>query len=143
MEKKENNLPGLNNHNSFARIIKNLWGDNFVFTDCWYERINENTWREIFSRRFKNVVFKRNGEFEKYIIKHLPVNSDDFEELERVISIYSSIFTKTNSNKQKSYIEKECREVFYTPELTNKVGKYACIHNKLKYFCAECRGVDY
>ena len=157
MEKTENNLPCINNHNSFAKIIKNLFYDDFVFSDCWYERyqrspnqrserINEDTWHAISSRRFKNAVFKRDGTFEKYIRKHMEGNkyvefsNSDFEELDRAISIYRSIFINTNSNKQRGYIEKECREVFYKRELPNKIGKYKCVHNKRKYLCKDCGG---
>ena len=157
MEKTENNLPGIDNHNSFAKIIKNLFHDDFVFSDCWYERRqrspsqsserkNEDTWHVISSCRFKNVVFKRDGAFEKYIRKHMEgkkyveFSNSDFEELERTISIYRSIFINTNSNKQRGYIEKECREVFYKTELSNKIGKYKCVHNKRKYLCIDCGG---
>ena len=31
-----------------------------------YERINQDAWQAISSCRFKNVVFERNGRFEKY-----------------------------------------------------------------------------
>ena len=151
MEKTENNLPGIDNHNSFAKIIKNLFHDDFVFSDCWYERyqrspnqrserISEDTWHAISSCRFKNVVFKRDGAFEKYITKYLEFSNSDFEELDRAISIYRSIFINTNSNKQRGYIEKECREVFYKSELSNKIGKYKCIYNKRKYCCVDCGG---
>ena len=37
MEKTQNSLPGINNHNDFAKIIKNLFHDDFVFNYCWHE----------------------------------------------------------------------------------------------------------
>ena len=151
MDKTENNLPGIDNHNSFAKIIKNLFHDDFVYNDCWYERhqqrpnqsskrINEDTWHAISSQRFKNVVFKKDGAFEKYVRKYIEFYNSDFEELDRTISIYMDIFINIGSNKQRGYIEKECREVFYKNELHNKIGKYKCVHNKIKYSCADCGG---
>ena len=38
MEKTQNSLPGINNHNDFAKIIKNLFHDDFVFNYCWHEK---------------------------------------------------------------------------------------------------------
>ena len=153
MEKTQNSLPGINNHNSFAKIIKNLFHDDFIFSDRWYEKSktnsevkpepssDEDSWFEISSFRFKNTVFKQGGEFEKYILGYIYSNPDP-EELERLISIYRSIFINSNSGKQRGHIEKECREVFYNPELKVKIKirKYQCIHNKRKYFCVDCGG---
>ena len=150
MEKKQNSLPGINNHNHFAKIIKKFFHDDFVFSarasdsDCWYEKSKKNLveydWVEITSSRFKNIVFKKNGEFEKYILGYINSNPDP-EELERLLSIYRGIFINSNSYKQRGYIEKECREVFYKPELENKIRrKYQCIHNKRKYLCVDCDG---
>ena len=42
--------------------------------------------------------------------------------------------------RQRGYIEKECREVFYKTELKNKIVKYRCVHNKNKYKCVDCGG---
>ena len=111
MEKTENNLakqlPDINDHNSFAKIIKNLFHVDFVFgeagdgalSECWYERINGDgefgsAWQAISSCRFKKIVFERDGALEKYIRKHIEKsnNDEDFEELNRTISIYRSIF---------------------------------------------------
>ena len=135
-------IPDINNHNNFAKISKNLFHDDFVFNCCWHEKIktnsDEDSWLEISSCRFKNTVFKKDGELEKYILGYIYSNPD-LEELERLVSIYSSIFINTNSYKQRGYIEKECREVFYKPELKNKISKYQCVHNKRKYLCVDCR----
>ena len=158
---KMEKIPGKNNHNGFAKIIKNLFHDDFVFSasasgiDRWYEKnkerrpsseseageqsSHEDAWFEISSLRFKNTVFKKNGKLEKYIMGYIHSNND-LEELERLISIYSDIFTKTDSWRQRGYIEKECREVFYKTELKNKIGKYRCVHNKNKYKCVDCGG---
>ena len=40
-------------------------------------------------------------------------NDEDFEELNRTISIYRSIFLNKATSKLRIYIENECREVFY------------------------------
>ena len=87
---KMEKIPGKNNHNGFAKIIKNLFHDDFVFSasasgiDRWYEKnkerrqsseseagevklataeqsSHEDVWSEISSLRFKNTVFKKNG----------------------------------------------------------------------------------
>ena len=45
MDNSQNNtstLPDKNEHNSFAKIIKNLFEKDFTFSDCWYERITTN-----------------------------------------------------------------------------------------------------
>ena len=157
MEKKQNSLPDINNHNHFAKIIKNFFHDDFVFGDCWYEKrktnpeakpeakpgpipeseageqsSHEDDWVEITSCRFKNIVFKKDEELEKYILGY--INSHpDLEEFERLLSIYRRLLKNSNSYKQRGYIEKECREVFYKPELENKIRrKYQCIHNKMQ-----------
>ena len=101
---------------------------------------DEDGWIEISPYKFKNIVFKKNGKLEKYILGYIYSNPG-FEELERLISIYKSIFIYTTSDKQRGYIEKECREVFYEPELKNKIRKkYQCIHNRRKYLCVDCDG---
>ena len=121
MDNSQNNtstLPDKNDHNSFAKIIKNLFEKDFTFSDCWYERITTNEvdlWKKNSSCRFKNIVFKSDGTFEKYLRKHIgkSANYEDFEEIESVISIYRSLFLDKATSKIRSYIEKECREVFY------------------------------
>ena len=71
MEKNyQKKIPGLNNHNGFAKIIKNLFHDDFAFDGCWYEK-SEDCWVEITSSKFKKTVFKKDGEFEKYILVKL------------------------------------------------------------------------
>ena len=146
LEKKQNSLPDINNHNHFAKIIKNFFHDDFVFSDCWYEKqkINlvEYNWVQTTSSKFKKTVFKKDGELQKYILGYIHSNKD-LEELERLISIYRGIFINSSSFKQREYIEKECREVFYKPSLENKIRrKYQCIHNKRKYLCVDCDGAS-
>ena len=74
MDNSQNNvstLPDKNEHNSFAKIIKTLFHDDFIFSNCWYERINEDSkaggseaegqssaWQAISSCRFNNIVLK-------------------------------------------------------------------------------------
>ena len=128
-------IPDKNDHNSFAKIIKNLFEKDFTFSNCWYERITTNEvdlWTKISSCRFKNIVFKRDGAFEKYLRKHIENTTRyrDFEEVESAISVYRSLFLSKATSKIRSYIEKECREVFYEREISNKIGNYNCIHNK-------------
>ena len=75
MDNSQNNtsthyIPDKNDHNSFAKVIKNLFEKDFTFSDCWYERIitdKVDLWKNISSCRFKNSVFKRDGAFEKYL----------------------------------------------------------------------------
>ena len=139
MDNSENNtsthyIPE-SDHNSFAKIIKNLFEKDFTFNDCWYERITTNEvdlWKKSSSCRFKNIIFKTDGAFEKYLRKHFEksTNYEDFEEFGRAISIYRSIILNKATSKIRSYIEKECREVFYEREISNKIGNYNFIHKK-------------
>ena len=87
---------------------------------------------KISSCRFKNIVFKRDGAFEKYLRKHIENTTryGDFEEVESAISVYRSLFLNKVTSKIRSYIEKECREVFYGGEISNKTGNCNCIHKK-------------
>ena len=150
MNNSENNtsthyIPDKNDHNSFAKIIKNLFEKDFTFSDCWYERITTNEvdlWTKIYSCRFKNILFKRDGAFEKYLRKHIENTTryGDFEEMESAISIYRSIFLNKATSKKRSYIAKEYREVFYEREISNEIGNYNCIHNNKKYCCKDCGG---
>ena len=115
-------IPDKNDHNSFAKIIKNLFEKDFTFSNCRYERITTNEvdlWTKISSCRFKNIVFKRDGTFEKYLRKHIENTTryEDFEEFGRAISIYKSIFLNKATSKIRNYVEKECREVFYERNL--------------------------
>ena len=160
MDKTENNLakrlPSINDHNSFAKIIKNLFHDDFIFSKAgWYERINggkqspgqspseagvggprqspgqspseagagDPAWQVISSCRFKNIVFKRDGAFEKYLRKHIEksANYEDFEEFGRTISIYKSILLNKVTSKLRSYIEKESRLVFLREKFQMKL----------------------
>ena len=117
MDNSENNksthyIPDKNDHNSFAKIIKNLFHDDFIFSDCWYERITTNEvdlWKKISLCRFKNIIFKRDGKFDQYLRKHIENTTryGDFEEYENAISIYRSIFLNKTTSKKRSYIEKE------------------------------------
>ena len=62
--KMEKRLPGINAHNSFAKIIKNLFQDNFVFSgrdedsDCWSEKRNlkENPMNYVLSATGRKYV---------------------------------------------------------------------------------------
>ena len=149
MDNSQNNtstLPDKNEHNSFAKIIKNLFEKDFTFSDCWYERITNEVdlWKKISSCRFKKIAFKRDGKFDQYLRQHIENTTryGDFEEFGRAISIYRSIFLNKATSKIRSYIEKKCREVFYEREISNKIGNYNCIHNKTKYCCKDCGGAQ-
>ena len=107
-------------------LIKNLFHDDFTFSDRWYERITTNEvdlWSKFSSSRFKNIVFKRDRAFEKYIRKHIENTTRyrDFEEFGRAISIYKSISLNRATLKIRSYIEKECREVFIREKFQTKL----------------------
>ena len=114
MDKTENNLAkrllNINDHNSFAKSSKNLFHDDYIFSQAgWYERINGGSeagaggprqsvgqspseagvggpaWQAISLCRFKNIVFKRDGAFKKYLRKNIEksANYEDFENLVR------------------------------------------------------------
>ena len=72
---------------------------------------DEDAWFEISSCRFKNIVFKKDGELEKYILRYI-YSHPDHEELERLISIYRGIFINTNSEKQKDVLKRNVEKFF-------------------------------
>ena len=46
MDNSQNNtstLPDKNDHDSFAKIIKTLFHDDFIFSNYWYKRIIEDS----------------------------------------------------------------------------------------------------
>ena len=92
MDNSQNNvstLPDKNEHNSFAKIIKTLFHDDFIFSNCWYERINEDSeaggseaegqssaWQAISSCRFNNIVLNNMEHLKntsENILKNLPI----------------------------------------------------------------------
>ena len=77
METIKNKLPHKDVHNIFVKIIKGLFDDDFVFKDY-----KEDTWQKISSCRFKNIVFERNGGFEKYLGNYMRknINYKEFSE---------------------------------------------------------------
>ena len=75
--KMEKRLPGINAHNSFAKIIKNLFQDNFVFSgrdedsDCWSEKRNlkENPMSYVLSATGRKYVSTKKKNIDVWIAK--------------------------------------------------------------------------
>ena len=135
-------------YNGFAKIINTLFHDDFAFRKAGdgaisgflFERINDDTWREISSCRFKNIVYERDGAFEKHLRGNIEnsLNCKDFEKLDNAISLYKSIFINKTSYKERNCIEKECWEIFYQRDIQDKIRKYECVHKQYKYACEIC-----
>ena len=114
-------IPGIHQHNSFAKLIEEIYGDDFIYGNHWI--MKENEYKEIISSsKFKEIIFDKQGKLAKYILDEITresfevLNSGrglevDYEELERLIDIYQSLF-KNEIKRGKNSIERECREVF-------------------------------
>ena len=104
-------IPGVHQHNTFAKLIEEIYGDDFKFNKNWIKKEKE-LYLKISSSKFKEIIFDKNGKLEKYLLDHIKqvIISEDYEEMERLIQIYNSLFILKNN---KNCIERECREVFY------------------------------
>ena len=112
-----------------------------------------NTNEIISSSKFKEIILDKQGKLAKYILDEIAreslevLNSGrgsevDYEELERLIDIYQSLF-KNEIKRGKNSIERECREVFYLRDFKRFLDphtKYNCIHDKRKYLCVDYEG---
>ena len=112
-----------------------------------------NTKKLFLLQNLKKNIFDKQGKLAKYILDEITreslevLNSGrgfevDYEELERLIDIYPSLF-KNEIKRGKNSIERECREVFYLRDFQrfpDPQTKYNCIHDKRKYLCVDCEG---
>ena len=145
-------IPGVYQHNNFAKLIEEIYGDDFIYDNHWI--MKEIEYKEIISpSKFKEIIFDKQGKLAKYILDEITreslevLNSGrgfkvDYEELERLIDIYQSLF-KNKIKRGKNGIERECREVFYLRDFKRFLDlqtKYNCIHDKRKYLCVDCGG---
>ena len=107
----------------------------------------KNEYKEIISStKFKKIFFDKQGKLAKYILDEITRESFEvvYEELERLIDIYQSLF-KNEIKRGKNSIERECREVFYLRDFQrfpDPQTKYHCIHDKIKYLCVDCEGSE-
>ena len=114
-------IPGIHQHNTFAKLIEQIYKDDFIYDNHW--RMKENEYKEIISStKFKKIIFDKQGKLAKYILDEITreslevLNSGrgfevDYEELERLIDIYQSLF-KNEIKRGKNSIERECRDFF-------------------------------
>ena len=145
-------IPGIHQHNTFAKLIEQIYKDDFIYDTHW--RMKENEYKEIISStKFKKIIFDKQGKLVKYILDEITreslevLNSGrgfevDYEELERLIDIYQSLF-KNEIKRGKNSIEREYREFFYLRDFQrfpDPQTKYNCIHDKRKYLCVNCEG---
>ena len=113
-------IPGVHQHNTFAKLIDEIYRDDFIYDNHW--RMKENEYKEIISSsKFIQTIFDKKGKLGKYLIDYIKrvIISEDYEEIERLIEIYKSLFILKNKNN-KNCIERECQEVFY---LRNSQGQ--------------------
>ena len=151
-------IPGIHQHNTFAKLIEEIYGDDFIYDNHWkIKHFVENEENELYcqisSSKFKEIIFDKNGKLAKYILDEITreslevLNSGrglkvDYEELERLIDIYQCLF-KNETRRGKNSIERECKEVFYMRDFQRFLDpqtKYDCIHGKRKYICKDCEG---
>ena len=104
-------IPGVHQHNTFAKLIEEIYGDDFKFNKNWIKKEKE-LYLKISSAKFKEIIFDKNGKLAKYLLDYIKkvIISEDYEEMERLFEIYRSLFIFKDS---KNCIERECKEVFY------------------------------
>ena len=97
-------IPGVHQHNTFAKLIEEIYGNDFKFDKNWIKK----------DSKFKEIIFDKNGKLAKYFLDYIKkvIISEDYEEMERLLEINNSLFILKNKNN-KNYIERECQEVFY------------------------------
>ena len=106
-------IPGIHQHNTFAKLIEQIYKDDFIYDNHW--RMKENEYKEIISStKFKKNIFDKQGKLAKFILDEITTESleVDYEELERLIDTYQSLF-KNEIKRGKNSIERECSEVFF------------------------------
>ena len=104
-------IPGVHQHNTFAKLIEKIYGDDFKFNKNWIKKEKE-LYLKISSSKFKEIIFDKNEKLAKYLLDCIKkvIISEDYEEMERLFEIHRSLFIfKDNKN----CIERECKEVFY------------------------------
>ena len=114
-------IPGIHQHNTFAKLIEQIYKDDFTYDNHW--RMKENEYKEIISStKFRIIIFDKQGKLAKYILDEITreslevLNSRrgfevDYEELERLINIYQSLFK--NEIKRGKIVLKENVEKFF------------------------------
>ena len=129
--------PGVHQHNTFANLIEEIYGDDFKFNKNWLRK-NEFKFERISSSEFIEIIFDKKGKLGKYLTDYIKrvIISEDYEEMERLFEIYKSLFILKNKNN-KNCIERECQEVFYLRyhPFERSTDKYNDNHKKYNYLC--------
>ena len=97
-------IPGVHEHNTFAKLIDEIYGNDFKFDKNWIKK----------DSKFKEIILDKNLKLAKYLLDYIKkvIISEDYEEMERLLEINNSLFILKNKNN-KNCIERECQEVFY------------------------------
>ena len=97
-------IPGVHQHNTFAKLIDEIYGNDFKFDKNWIKK----------DSKFKEIIFDKNGKLAKYLLDYFKkvIISEDYEEIERLLEINNSLFILKNKDN-KNCIEREYQEVFY------------------------------
>ena len=98
MGNSENNtsthyIPDKNDHNSFAKIIKNLFEKDFTFNDCWYERITTNE-VDLWKKRLhadSRILYSKQIEHLKNISENILKNLQITKILKNLVGQFQSI----------------------------------------------------
>ena len=77
-------IPGVHQHNTFAKLIEEIYEDDFNFNKNWIKKEKE-LYLKISSAKFKEIIFDKNGKLAKYLLDHIKkvILSEDYEEMER------------------------------------------------------------
>ena len=120
-------IPGIHQHNTFAKLIEEIYGDDFIYDNHWkIKHFVENEENEldcqISSSKFKEIIFDKNGKLAKYILDEITreslevLNSGrglevDYEELERLIDIIN-LFSKMKQEEGKIVLKENVKKFF-------------------------------
>ena len=63
-------IPGVHQHNTFAKLIEKIYGDDFKFNKNWIKKEKE-LYLKISSSKFKEIIFDKNGKLAKYLLDYI------------------------------------------------------------------------
>ena len=61
---------GIHQHNTFAKFVEEIYGDDFIYDNHWKIKENE-LYCQISSSKFKEITFDKNGKLAKYILDEI------------------------------------------------------------------------
>ena len=80
------------NKNAFAKLIEEIYDNDFKFNGNWFRK-NEFKFERISSSQFIEIIFDKKGKLAKYLLDYIKrlIISEDYEEMDRLFKIYRSL----------------------------------------------------